>query len=206
MRTECKSTQRRIILLRKSPRILYLWILWLVLANCLETASVSGAEVTFQGEKREKTPGTWRTLILTSEDQFRPPPPPADTQILHNQLDAVISKQYRITPEWKDRIAYWDERLVTHRWTELSLEKIAKHNLSPVRASRAIALLHVAMYDAIVASWDAKYIYKKPSPVHASRSVKPMVEVPKIPSYPSEHAAVAEAAAAVLSYPFWRYQ
>lgn len=71
-----------------------------------------------------------------------------------------------------------------------------------MRAARAIALVHVAMYDATVACWDAKYADDRPSPAHASPSVTPLVVVPPIPSYPSEHATVAEAAAAVLSYLF----
>jgi membrane-associated phospholipid phosphatase len=175
----------------------------LLTSGCVKSAVVSRAQdqSLFQKEG-EKKPGTWKTFVLTSGDQFRPPPPSQGVSVSRDQLDEVIAKQGRITPEWKDRIVYWDEGLITHRWTELLLQKVVQNNFSPIRASRAIALLHVAMYDAIVACWDAKYAYNQPSPVHASTSIKPLVLVPQFPSYPSEHVAVAEAAAAILTYLF----
>jgi membrane-associated phospholipid phosphatase len=95
-----------------------------------------------------------------------------------------------------------DNDLFTHPWTEVLLRKIAQYDLSPVRAARAIALLHVAMSDAVAASWDAKYTYDLPSPGHAQSPVTPARTVSEIPLYPNEHATVAAAASAVLSYLF----
>lgn len=102
----------------------------------------------------------------------------------------------------EERIAYWNEGLPTRRWSEALLNKIARYDLSPVRAARAIALLHVAMYDATVANWEARHFYNLPSPVQAGTDLQLLTKVPITPSYPSEHAAVAEAAATVLSYLF----
>jgi membrane-associated phospholipid phosphatase len=90
--------------------------------------------------------------------------------------------------------------LVTRSWTEVLLRKIAQYDLSPVRAARAIALVHVAMSDAIVACWDAK-LANLPA-VSDSVGPHPRVAATRVPSYPSEHAAVAEAAAMVLAYLF----
>ncbi len=153
-------------------------------------------------EEKGKNPVVWKTFVLTSGHQFRPLPPSRDNSTSHDQLDEVIARQRHMAPEWKDRIAYWDGKLITHHWTELLLQKSMQNNLSPVRVSRALALLQVAMYDAIVACWEAKYTYNRSSPAHASTSVKSWVVVPQIPSYPSEYATVAEAAATVLSYLF----
>jgi membrane-associated phospholipid phosphatase len=181
------------------------WILLCILITngCVKSVQVSHVQdqSVLQGEG-EKRQGTWKTFVLTSSNQFRPSPPSHNSSTSRDQLDEVIAKQRHITPGWKDRIAYWDEGLITHRWTEILLQKVVQNNLSPVRVSRAIALLNVAMYDAIVASWDAKYAYNQPSPAHTSTSVEPLVMVPFIPSYPSEHATAAEAAATVLSYLF----
>ncbi len=107
-----------------------------------------------------------------------------------------------MTPEWKAKVAYWDEGAITHRWSELLLKKIVRYRMNPIRASRAIALLHVAIHDAVVACWDAKFAYRLESPARTSPNVRALVEVPDYPSYPSEHATVASAAAAVLTYLF----
>src|SRR5947207_14950362 len=71
---------------------------------------------------------------------------------------------------------------------------------TPARSARAFALLHVAMYDALVAVWDAKYAYGRRAPARADPRVRALVPLADEPSYPSEHAAAAAAAAAVLAY------
>ena len=73
---------------------------------------------------------------------------------------------------------------------------------TPVRAARVMSLLHAAMYDAVVASWDAKYAYNRRAPASASGRVKALVPLDGVPSYPSEHAAAAAAAARILTYAF----
>ncbi len=55
------------------------------------------------------------------------------------------------------------------------------------------------MYDAMVAAWDSKYAYNRPSPSSVDPAVKPGLPENGEPSYPSEHAAIAGAAAAVLT-------
>jgi membrane-associated phospholipid phosphatase len=65
-----------------------------------------------------------------------------------------------------------------------------------------MSLLHVALYDAIVATWDAKYAYHRRPPSRASSRVRALASVDGTPSYPSEHAAVAGAASAILAYAF----
>jgi PAP2 superfamily len=60
----------------------------------------------------------------------------------------------------------------------------------------------VAIYDATVAAWDTKYTYRRPRPGMADPRLATAVETPRSPSYPSEHAVVAAAAAQVLAYLF----
>ena len=95
-------------------------------------------------------------------------------------------------------------------WSRLAVERLDFYwpllpdvrIATPARASRIAALLHVAMYDAIVASWDAKYLFNRKAPARVSSRVRALTPVDDTPSYPSEHAAVAAAAAMVLSYAF----
>ena len=67
---------------------------------------------------------------------------------------------------------------------------------------RVLALMNVAIADAEIAAWDAKYYYNRTRPSQADRALVTQIPTPDSPSYPSEHAAAAGAAAAVLSYLF----
>src|SRR5258706_4976783 len=60
----------------------------------------------------------------------------------------------------------------------------------------------MAMHDATVATWDSKYAYNRQRPSEVDPTLQPRLPTPKSPSYPSEHAATAAAAAAVLGYFF----
>ncbi len=52
------------------------------------------------------------------------------------------------------------------------------------------------------AAWESKYAYNRPRPSERDHKLSTAVTVPDSPSYPSEHAATAQAAAAVLAYLF----
>jgi membrane-associated phospholipid phosphatase len=56
------------------------------------------------------------------------------------------------------------------------------------------------MYDATIATWEAKYHYNRPRPSDVDDDLRTALPVPDSPSYPSEHAAAAQAAAAVLAF------
>jgi hypothetical protein len=79
----------------------------------------------------------------------------------------------------REAIAQWTGQPVTVPWTELTLRMIVKHKMSPSRSARGLALLHVAMADALAKSQQGG----RTSPL-------------------AEHAAVATAAARVLGYLF----
>ena len=60
----------------------------------------------------------------------------------------------------------------------------------------------MAMYDATIAAWESKYFYNRPRPSETDPTLAAVLPTPRSPSYPSEHAATAGAAATVLSYFF----
>src|SRR5262245_21987226 len=60
----------------------------------------------------------------------------------------------------------------------------------------------MAIYDATIAAWESKYFYNRPRPSEADATLPTALPTPRSPSYPSEHAAAAGAAAAVLAYFF----
>jgi membrane-associated phospholipid phosphatase len=96
--------------------------------------------------------------------------------------------------------ARWGRSGAILPWTTLALDLIKTHKLNPVRASRALALLHVAAYDAVAAAWDAQETFRRPEPALVEPALAPAAE--RHSSFPSEHAAVAAAAELVLGYLF----
>jgi membrane-associated phospholipid phosphatase len=145
-------------------------------------------------------PGTWRTWLLTSPKELRPAPPPSPSSA---ELAEVRDLQARRTAAEAATVAKWADGSAVLPWTSLALDLITTHRPSPVRAARALALLHIAVYDTVVATWDAKATFPRPAPSALDPAIVPLGSVdPSHPAFPSEHAAVAAAASVVLAYAF----
>jgi membrane-associated phospholipid phosphatase len=116
-----------------------------------------------------------------------------------DQLRALAAERDAVS---LDQIAFWDTGAPSYRWNELAVTESLKHNLNANFATRALALMHVALSDAMVATWDAKYAYQRQRPSEVDQSLPTVLAAPASPSYPFEHAAAAAAASSVLAYLF----
>lgn len=149
----------------------------------------------------EPAAGTWQTWVLTAGDQLRPAAPPADAAT-KTELAELTEQATNRDAATLDRIAYWDAGSPGYRWNELATQQTLKAGMGPGGAYRAMALLNVAIYDATVAAWDAKYAFDRPRPAIAEPALTTAIPTPASPSYPCEHAVTAGAAATVLAYLF----
>jgi membrane-associated phospholipid phosphatase len=158
----------------------------------------------------EAEAGSWKTWVIADGAALRAPEPPGPSSAqTASEIDEIVHLQSGLSPGVEEMIRRWDA-LPTTAWHTLALDLFGLYwallpdvkSATPARSARGFALLHVAMYDALVATWEAKYVYGRPMPARADPRVRALVPVSDIPSYPSEHAAVAAAAAAVLSYLF----
>ncbi len=149
----------------------------------------------------ESQAGKWHTWVLASGSQFRPVPPPdaAATQAELAQLHALTEQRDNAS---LDQIAFWDTGAPSYRWNELTVTEALKHNLPAGYGWRAMALVHIGLSDAMVATWDAKYAYERPRPGDIDQSLAIVLPTPASPSYPSEHAVAAATASAILAYLF----
>jgi hypothetical protein len=160
---------------------------------------------------------TWVPFAMASASQFRPGPPPALTSIRY-------ARDVNETAGWGGtvsvfRSAHDDE---TARWmTEqapFALNRIARAEVASdgedlLTHARLFALLNVAMMDATIAVFDAKYTYLFWRPVtairNADRDDNPRTELdaswsaflatPPHPEYPAAHGTVTTAGTRVLS-------
>ncbi len=157
--------------------------------------------------------GTWKTWVLPSGRALRPPPPPAfGTEGFKEQVRLVVRAQKELTPSQKRAALFWaggeGTPLPPGVWIQVVLESLKEASLSTPETARLLALLTVAMADAGVASWDAKYAYWYPRPENAIRDSglapgwKPLLVTPFFPAYVSGHATYSGAAAEVLAYEF----
>jgi membrane-associated phospholipid phosphatase len=87
-------------------------------------------------------------------------------------------------------------------WNFIAAPYISAAGYSEVRAARALALVDMALHDAAIACWDAKYAWFNPRPSQLDPSIKTMIALPNFPSYVSGHSTFSAAAAAVLTYLF----
>ena len=101
-------------------------------------------------------------------------------------------------------------------WNRLALTVAAERHLTLSENARLLAMLNVAMADAVIACWDAKYHYvfwrpltaiqfadTNPSPATVvDPTWTPLLPTPAHPEYPANHATVSGAASMVLIHHF----
>jgi membrane-associated phospholipid phosphatase len=149
----------------------------------------------------EPRAGQWKTWIITSASALRLPAPPDDTgtaaEIAWVKESAAKRDQAALA-----QIHFWDAGAPGYRWMQLTEQLAVSEGLPAPMQTRALSLVAAAIYDATVAAWDSKYTYKRRHPSEIDSTVTTVATPGASPSYPSEHAVTAAAAAAVLGYLF----
>jgi membrane-associated phospholipid phosphatase len=145
--------------------------------------------------------GSPRMWYLVAVDSERPPTPDAPSQA---EIDEVVQAQANITPEMSAAVKQWGTGVAVVPWSIVTAELFAEFGYGiGLPQTRVMAVLHTAMHDAAIAALDAQEAHARPGPVATDSRIVPAAGVnPTQFSFPSEHAAVAGAAAAVLPYLF----
>jgi len=173
--------------------------------------------------------------VISAPSQYRPGGPPALTSARYatdfneTKLIGNISSTVRTSDQtiysW-----FWAQSTASYLWNhaaDVLLERRARgdddddegrfgeHRGSLLESARLLALLDLAMADAAIACWDAKYFYSTWRPITAipleasignagitvnagDATWMPLFATPAHPEYPSGHSTVSGAAAAVL--------
>ena len=97
---------------------------------------------------------------------------------------------------------YWQESAASYLWDGFAIDLVTRYQLDLPHAARVLALTGVAMADAAIACWDAKYTYWTARPITADPDLDVLFPTPPHPSYPSAHAPFSNAAAVVLVHLF----
>ena len=141
-----------------------------------------------------------RPWFLAARDQFRPPPPPSPgSQELAAGL-AAVRDATRNRSRAETRATWAWARNAATLWSEIAGEAILRRQLSEPDAARALMYLNMTLSDATIACWDAKLTYWYPRPSQLDSRIDLSVPLPNFPSYPSAHATLFAAGAAVLGH------
>ncbi|HVF13812.1 MAG TPA: vanadium-dependent haloperoxidase, partial [Acidimicrobiales bacterium] len=156
--------------------------------------------------------GTWGTWVLPAGDALRPPPPPdyGSPEFLAEARE-VVDINRKLTNEQRRIARYWEggegTPLPPGVWNRIVLDYLAEHEAGGPESVRTLALVNVALADAGVAAWDAKYAWWTPRPENAVRELvdptwSPLLRTPLFPAYVSGHSTYSAAVATVLGHLF----
>jgi hypothetical protein len=155
--------------------------------------------------------GKRRPWVMTSPSQFRPgPPPDLTSEIWARDLEEIKAlggkSSTRRTPEQTAIAQFWEATAPAVYWpVARSITGAPGRGVSD--NARLLAVAGMAMDDALIAVFDAKYTYNFWRPVTAIRNTEgdagdpgwiPFIDTPMHPEYPCAHCIVSSSLGAVL--------
>ncbi len=167
-----------------------------------------------------------RTMTLDSASQFRPSPPPPfnitdkkseyyiHLMMVKNAVDSLTAEQKHIANFWDDnpfKINVKGHVMTSTKkfsppghWMSIVgiANKTAKANFETV--TYAYAKTAIALFDAFIHCWDAKYTYNtiRPETVinkYIDPNWRPLLQTPAFPEYTCGHSTISSAAAEALT-------
>ena len=155
---------------------------------------------------------------IGSPSQFRPAGPPVltsaryTTDFKETQSMGSLSSSIR-TADQTLAAQFWNASTAQYYWDSIAVALGAQHHATLSENAHLLALVNVAMADAAVACWEAKYRFVFWRPVTAipladtdgnpdtaaDPTWTPLLTTPNHPEYPSGHSSVSGAAATVLA-------
>ena len=161
-------------------------------------------------------------FALTNGSQFRPAGPPALTSAQwaadFNEVKTLgAANSTHRTAEQTLIARFWSDFSYTitppGHWNQIAQNVATNNGLSLEQNARLFALLNIAMADAGIAVWDAKYAFNFWRPITAIQQGDtdnnpdtiadpewmPLLNTPAFPEYVSGHSAFSAAAAEVLA-------
>ena len=154
-------------------------------------------------------------FAMSSSSQFRPPGPPSlDSEQYaadYNEVKELGAAVGSTRTEEQTLIAlFWADGAGTEtppgHWNSIAQTIAATRGDTLEENARLFALLNIAMADAAICAWDAKYTFDFWRPVTAINFAEPQLNwmsfivTPPFPDYVSGHSTFSGAAATVLAF------
>ncbi len=161
--------------------------------------------------------GSNRPFALADPQDCSPPTPPkydeGKDSVFHKDALEVYRISRQATQEQRQVALYWADDpgktpTPAGHWAFIANDQLRARKASLADAARTMAQLNLAMADAFIAAWSAKYRFSMLRPVTYiqlaidSNWVPTMMDTPPFPEYPSAHSVQSSAAAGVLEQVF----
>ncbi|HTE89882.1 MAG TPA: vanadium-dependent haloperoxidase [Terriglobales bacterium] len=155
---------------------------------------------------------------ILAPSQFRPAGPPSlesekyaadfyETKTMGSILSSIRTADQTLASQ------FWNSTTASYFWNTVAVTLSAPRHYSLLQNARLLAFLNIAMADAAIACWEAKYYYLFWRPVTAiplgatdgnpatrdDANWLPLLVTPAHPEYPSGHSTVSGAAGVVLT-------
>jgi membrane-associated phospholipid phosphatase len=163
-----------------------------------------------------------KPFALSNAHEFRPAPPPAlESQEYANAVDEVLRlggfESSQRTDEQTEIALFWADGGGTAtppgHWNRIATDVTLNAHTDLLETARTFALMNLAMADAGIAAWEAKYYYDLWRPIEAIRKADqdgnsetiadadwlPFLKTPPFPSYTSGHSTFSGAASTILT-------
>jgi membrane-associated phospholipid phosphatase len=160
------------------------------------------------------------TWVIDDGAALRPGGPPALAADAYAEAFAEVASLGRAdsatrTAEQTEIALFWNDGAGTQtppgHWNDIAKE--VTERLAPLERARAMALVNLALADAAIVAWDAKYAYEHWRPITGIRAADTdgnaatapdatwasLIPTPPFPAYTSGHSTFSAAAATVLA-------
>lgn len=166
-----------------------------------------------------------RPFVLDSAAQFRPLPP---TKYDTAKGSAFYKESYQVydavqNPATGDSATawYWDDNPNTSvtnghvtyfqqknsppgHWIFIACSVAEKEKFNPIKTASLISTTAIAIADAFISCWEAKYVYNYIRPEtfinnYIDKDWLPLIQTPAFPEYPSGHSVASSCAATILT-------
>lgn len=160
---------------------------------------------------------TMTPWAIRTASHFRPAAPPALDSARYtldfNEVKTMGS--FSSTARTADQTLaafFWNSSTAVYYWDSVAVSLSKRHRGNLSENARLLALLNVAMADAAISCWDAKYTYEFWRPITAIQLAgddgnpattadpnwAPLFATPNHPDYPSGHSCISGSAAKLL--------
>ena len=189
-------------------------------APVLARARIDGVDAVWTGAIPSGA-GFWRTSsnpatpmlghmlpwVLASGSEFRPAAPPAFGSAAFNdalaEVKSIAATRTAAQSALALQYALGGGTFRTQGyWNVVASDLATRAGQSEHASAHTLALLNLAMNDASIACFDAKYTYWLLRPSQADPAITLSVSLPNHPAYPSSHSCTSGAAAEILSTVF----
>ena len=197
--------------------------------QCEKTPPEATAYAPYDETSLESNGGNWKTYVIANGSEVPVQAPEAIASAAYQAELADLKNKMAAATEEQKTIALWWGGNGILRWHEIARAIAADYNVPPNNnadgtyplpdaanptvyprfpfanppvTSRALALLAVAQYDALVACWHYKFQYNRLAPYKNDAGIRPLIPSNDLPSYPSEDAVVAAASRELLKFIF----